>query len=90
MATTSPLAAAKVRVRPATAADLPAVETLLLTSYRQFPLFSYLYAPLYRNLDWARDTRFFWRRQFRQALHPFLRAKPEAPLPVPSCDVRTR
>ena len=81
MATLAP----SVRVRPATIADLPAVLNLLLTSYRQFPLFSYLYAPLYKNLDWARDTRFFWRRQLRLTmLQPgatLVIAETDAPLP---------
>lgn len=50
-------------VRPATEADIPALLALLLTSFRQFSLFSILYSPLDTNPDLASDTIFFWRRR---------------------------
>ena len=53
----------KVFVRGAQECDLDAILALLLTSFRQFPLFDFLYSPLDRNFDVARDTVFFWRRR---------------------------
>jgi hypothetical protein len=53
----------QVIVREAEEADIPAILSLLLTSFRQFPLFTYLYSPLDENKDAARDTIFFWRRR---------------------------
>jgi hypothetical protein len=52
-----------VTIRPATESDLPALLSLLLTSFRQFPLFAFLYAPLDTDLSTAKDTIFFWRRR---------------------------
>ncbi|KAH0564756.1 hypothetical protein GP486_001850 [Trichoglossum hirsutum] len=43
--------------------DVPAILALLLTSFRQFPLFDALYAPLRLDLDNAHDTVFFWGRR---------------------------
>jgi hypothetical protein len=53
----------QVIVREAEETDIPAILSLLLTSFRQFPLFTYLYSPLDENKDAARDTVFFWRRR---------------------------
>jgi hypothetical protein len=53
----------KVFVRAAQECDLDAILALLLTSFRQFPLFDFLYSPLDGNFDVARDTVFFWRRR---------------------------
>jgi hypothetical protein len=53
----------KVFVRAAQECDLDAILALLLTSFRQFPLFDFLYSPLNRNFDVAHDTVFFWRRR---------------------------
>lgn len=50
-------------IRPATEADLPAILSLLLTSFRQFSLFSFLYSPLDTNKDAAFDTIWVWRRR---------------------------
>jgi hypothetical protein len=50
-------------IRPATEADIPAVLSLLLTSFRQFSLFSFLYSPLNTNKDAAFDTIWVWRRR---------------------------
>jgi len=50
-------------VRSATEADLPALLSLLLTSFRQFPLFAFLYSPLDTDLSATHDTIFFWRRR---------------------------
>lgn len=50
-------------VRRAEESDIPAILALLLTSFRQFPLFTFLYAPLDRNKAAAHDTVFFWRRR---------------------------
>lgn len=58
-------------LRPATESDLPALLALLLTSFRQFPLFRFLYAPLDSDLSAANDTVFFWRRRLlRELLDP--------------------
>jgi hypothetical protein len=53
----------KVFVRGAQERDLDAILALLLTSFRQFPLFDFLYSPLDENFNVARDTVFFWRRR---------------------------
>src|SRR6201995_5306958 len=53
----------QVVVRTAIEADIPAMLALLLTSFRQFPLFSYLYSPIAANIEAARDTVFVWRRR---------------------------
>jgi hypothetical protein len=53
----------KPLIRPATEADLPAILSLLLTSFRQFSLFSFLYSPLDTNKDAAFDTIWVWRRR---------------------------
>lgn len=53
----------KPLVRPATEADLPAILSLLLTSFRQFSLFSFLYSPSDTNKDAAFDTIWAWRRR---------------------------
>jgi hypothetical protein len=52
-----------VSIRLAQESDLTAVLALLLTSFRQFPLFDFLYSPLNENFDVAHDTVFFWRRR---------------------------
>jgi hypothetical protein len=54
---------ANVTVRQALQSDVTAILSLLLTSFRQFPLFYTLYSPIQQNLDNARDTLFFWRRR---------------------------
>ena len=54
-----------VTIRQATEPDIPEILSLVLTSYRQFPLFNYLYSPLVDHRDAARDTLFFWRRRLR-------------------------
>jgi hypothetical protein len=55
-------------VRLADESDISAVLSLLLTSFRQFPLFAFLYAPLDRDLNAAYDTVFFWRRRLQLGL----------------------
>lgn len=52
-----------VSIRLAREGDLAAILTLLLTSFRQFPLFDFLYSPLDTNFDFAQDTVYFWRRR---------------------------
>jgi hypothetical protein len=52
-----------VSVRLAREGDLSAILALLLTSFRQFPLFDFLYSPLDNDFDVAHDTLFFWRRR---------------------------
>jgi len=52
-----------VSIRLAQESDLTAILALLLTSFRQFPLFDFLYSPLNENFNVARDTVFFWRRR---------------------------
>jgi hypothetical protein len=53
----------RITVRKAEEADIPAISSLVLTSFRQFPLFNFLYSPLYQNIDNAHDTVFFWNRR---------------------------
>jgi hypothetical protein len=50
-------------VRQAREDDLSAILALLLTSFRQFPLFDFLYSPLNKDFSFAQDTLFFWRRR---------------------------
>lgn len=52
-----------VAVRLASGTDIFAILCLLLTSFRQFPLFSTLYSPLQDDINNARDTLYFWRRR---------------------------
>jgi hypothetical protein len=52
-----------ITVRSAEEADIPAISSLVLTSFRQFPLFNYLYSPLYDDINNAHDTVFFWSRR---------------------------
>jgi hypothetical protein len=59
----NPASACSASVRRAEECDLSAILALLLTSFRQFPLFAFLYAPLDHDKDRARDTVFFWRRR---------------------------
>ncbi|KAH0537442.1 hypothetical protein FGG08_005750 [Glutinoglossum americanum] len=56
-------------LRPAQPRDIPAITTLILTSFRHFPLFDFLYAPLRDNVEYARDTVFFWSRRVRAAVY---------------------
>jgi len=53
----------KTTLRLATESDIPAITSLFLTSFRQFPLFAYLFSPLTTNLDYAHDTVWYWRRR---------------------------
>ncbi|MCJ1272690.1 hypothetical protein MMC21_000477 [Puttea exsequens] len=55
--------ATRATVRQAEEPDIPAILSLVLTSYRQFPLFNYLYSPLEYDKDAAHDTVFFWHRR---------------------------
>jgi len=57
-----------VSLRLATENDIPSIITLLLTSFRQFSLFDYLYSPLHQDLGNAKDTIFFWTRRVKLAL----------------------
>jgi hypothetical protein len=57
------MSSSKPSIRPATEADLPAMLALLLTSFRQFSLFSFLYSPLKTTKDAAFDTIWVWRRR---------------------------
>jgi hypothetical protein len=53
----------QVIIRLALQSDIPAILSLFLTSFRQFPLFEYLFSPLNKNLDFAHDAVFHWRRR---------------------------
>jgi hypothetical protein len=59
----SNMAPPECTVRVATSSDIPALLSLLLTSFRQFTLFDVLYSPIHVDIDYARDTVFFWRRR---------------------------
>ncbi|CAG8976480.1 hypothetical protein HYALB_00010616 [Hymenoscyphus albidus] len=50
--------------RPATEQDIPSLLPLVLTSFRSFPLFSYLHSPLDNNLDLFHDTIYHWTARF--------------------------
>jgi hypothetical protein len=53
----------EITLRLAIESDIPAITSLFLTSFRQFPLFAYLLSPLNTNLDYAHDTIWYWRRR---------------------------
>ncbi|CAG8949132.1 hypothetical protein HYFRA_00004754 [Hymenoscyphus fraxineus] len=54
----------KPTLRPATEQDIPSLLPLVLTSFRSFPLFSYLHSPLDNNLDLFHDTIYHWTARF--------------------------
>jgi hypothetical protein len=54
---------APTTVRPATESDIPSILSLLLTSFRRFPLFTELYHPIDKDISFAHDTLWFWRRR---------------------------
>ncbi|CAG1962317.1 unnamed protein product [Fusarium graminearum] len=61
-----------VRIRRAEEADLDALTTLILTSFRQFQLFAYLYSPLQSSPASASDTLWYWRRRLHlEMLDPY-------------------
>jgi len=62
------MAATNVVLREATAEDVPALLSLLLTSFRRFPLFDILYWPLHTDKENALDTIYFWGRRLQNAL----------------------
>jgi hypothetical protein len=62
------MASHQVVLRPATDKDVEAILALLLTSFREFPLFDILYSPLRKDLDYSKDTVFFWGRRVKLAL----------------------
>jgi len=57
-----------IGLRLATRDDIPAIVALVLTSYRRFPLFDFLYEPLRRNINNANDTLYFWKRRTKKSL----------------------
>ena len=60
-------------IRPAHSSDIHALLSLLLTSFRQFPLFSHLYPHLRTNKNTAHDTILFWKQRLRLDLQdPFV------------------
>jgi hypothetical protein len=69
-------------LREATTDDIPALLSLLLTSFRRFPLFDILYDPLHTNLDHASDTIYFWRWRLKS----LLRNNPSATIVVAEVD----
>lgn len=58
----------RITLRAATRDDIPALLSLILTSFRRFSLFDYLYRPLHENQDYARDTLYIWNGQFLKTL----------------------
>ncbi|CAF3444562.1 unnamed protein product [Fusarium graminearum] len=61
-----------VRIRRAEEADLDALTTLILTSFRQFQLFAYLYSSLQSSPASASDTLWYWRRRLHlEMLDPY-------------------
>jgi hypothetical protein len=57
-----------VSIRQAKEDDIPAIIALVLTSFRQFPLFDYLYSPLHEDKRKARDTIWIWQRRILREL----------------------
>jgi len=55
-------------LRFANNSDVPAILSLLLTSFRSFALFDFLYTPLRENKDNACDTIFYWGRRLKLAI----------------------
>jgi hypothetical protein len=53
-----------ITARKATSSDIPALLTLILTSFRQIPMFQALQSPLVTRKSFAHDTLWFWRRRF--------------------------
>ncbi|KIW07781.1 uncharacterized protein PV09_01707 [Verruconis gallopava] len=62
------MTAVTVHLREATVDDIPAMLSMLLTSFRRFPLFDYLYAPLHDDVSNASDTLYFWDKRLRKTL----------------------
>ena len=62
------MAIKNISIRLATREDIPDVVTLVLTSYRRFPLFDFLYQPLHNDINNANDTLYFWDRRMRKTL----------------------
>jgi hypothetical protein len=60
---------APVSLRQARNTDVSTITSLVLTSFRQFPLFDYLYSPLREDIDNAHGTLFFWSRRVRAAVY---------------------
>ncbi|KAH8685514.1 acyl-CoA N-acyltransferase [Tricladium varicosporioides] len=53
----------KITVRAAKESDIPTILTLVLTSFSNFPFFTYIYSPLATNPDFAHDTVYYWRKR---------------------------
>jgi hypothetical protein len=58
----------KIVLRQSARQDIPSLVSLVLTSFRQFPLFDFLYLPLRSDISNAHDTIFFWNLRLRKAL----------------------
>lgn len=52
-----------IKVRAARETDIPTILTLILTSFSNFPFFTYIYSPLNTNPDFAYDTVYYWRKR---------------------------
>jgi hypothetical protein len=55
-------------LRPATSADIPSLATMVLTSFRRFPLFDLMYTPIRSDISLSRITLFYWNLRLRKAL----------------------
>lgn len=58
----------EIVIRRSARQDIPSLVSLVLTSFRRFPLFDFLYTPLRSDINNARDTIFFWNLRLRKAL----------------------
>jgi hypothetical protein len=86
--------ATSITLREATTEDIPALLSMLLTSFRRFPLFDYLYAPIRTDQANALDTLYFWDKRLRKTLWDPLSTiivaeirdcnLPSAPLEIPT------
>lgn len=67
--------------RQAQETDIPKIVSLVLTSFRQSPLFDFLYSALRDNIDYAHDTVCFWSRRVQGAI-----CDPSASVMVAECE----
>jgi hypothetical protein len=57
----------EIVLRQSARQDIPSLVSLVLTSFRRFPLFDFLYTPLRSDINNAHDTIFFWNLRLRKA-----------------------
>jgi hypothetical protein len=58
----------EIVLRQSARQDILSLVSLILTSFRRFPLFDFLYSPLRSDINNAHDTIFFWNLRLCKAL----------------------